>query len=87
MMIDMLIDTLGDMLANVIIDRVPANGFDVLGDANVDVLKAVITVVEFTQPASAEDPFFLCCTPCKFWSTKALDSVSVLQAWTPPYHV
>ena len=86
-MVDMLIDALTDMRTNVILGVVTAIGFDVLADANIDVLKAVMSVVEFTLPASSTDPFFLCCTPCNFCPIKALDSVSVLQAWAPPYHV
>ena len=65
-MIDMLIDTLAGMLTNLIIGVVTAIGFDVLADANIDVLKAVMSVVVFALPASPEKSFLLCCTPCKF---------------------
>ena len=63
-MVDMLID----MLINVIVDVVP-NIFGVkpADDANIDVFKAVMTVLVFAPTASSEDSFLsCCCTPCSF---------------------
>ena len=77
------------MLINVIIGVVPnIIGVKPVADANIDVLKAVKTVLVFALPASSEESFLsCCCTPCSFWPRTALGSDRVLQAWMPLYHV
>ena len=84
-----MVDTLIGMLVNVIIGVVPKIiGVKLVADTNVDVLKAVMTVLVFALPASSEESFLsCCCTPCSFWPRTALGSDRVLQAWMPLYHV
>ena len=59
--VDMWIDVLSDMLATVLIGAAVATiGAGVLVDANADGLKAVMTVLDFTLPASSEESLFFC---------------------------
>ena len=78
---------LAGMLTDLIIGVVTAIGFGVLAYANIDVLKAVKTVVVFTLPASPEKSYLLCCTPCNFWPMTALGFDRVLQTRMPSYQV
>ena len=77
----MLIDSLGDMLANVIIGVVTTIGVDALNDAN------VMIVLEFTLTPASEDSLLSWCLPCCFWLATAWDSARALHAWMPSYHV
>ena len=60
---------------------------DALTDVNVDVLRAVMTVLMFDLPALSEKSCILCCTPCNFWPMTALGFDRVLQTRMPSYQV
>jgi len=60
--VDILIDALTGMFANVSIDFLSSIGVDTLSAVNLNDFKAIITALDFTLPA--EESLLVRCAPC-----------------------
>ena len=83
---DVLIDALAGVLSGKIIGVVTGVGVDVLVSVEVNVLVAAMTILGFVMPAPLYE-FSCCCAVFDCWPMFLSNFASVLQVWTPSYHV